>query len=380
MLADHFRDIEALSNRLDELGRHLDLPKRRQELAALEQQSSEPTLWDDPTAAQKLMQRLSGAKADLEPFDVLRSSVDDVQVLYELAQEDDNPDGYETEVVKAIQDIETGLDSLEVKTLLAGTYDSVDAILEVKPGAGGTEACDWAAMLLRMYVRWAEDNGFKAEIHEELPGEVAGLSFATVFISGRNAYGFLKSEHGVHRLVRISPFNANGKRQTSFAAVEVMPQVESDTDVEIRAEDIRLDTYRASGAGGQHVNKTSSAVRITHIPSGIVVQCQNERSQLQNKELAMHMLRGKLAEMKARQEEAKLAAIRGTQLNIEWGSQIRSYVFQPYTLVKDVRTKASVGDVQKVMDGYLEPFMTAYLRYIAGKGTSGDDSNDDMDA
>jgi len=334
-----------------------DLPKRRQELAALEQQSSEPTLWDDPTAAQKLMQRLSGAKADLEPFDVLRSSVDDVQVLYELAQEDDNPDSYETEVVKAIQDIGAGLDSLEVKTLLAGTYDSVDAILEVKPGAGGTEACDWAAMLLRMY-----------------------LSFATVFISGRNAYGFLKSEHGVHRLVRISPFNANGKRQTSFAAVEVMPQVESDTDVEIRAEDIRLDTYRASGAGGQHVNKTSSAVRITHIPSGIVVQCQNERSQLQNKELAMHMLRGKLAEMKARQEEAKLAAIRGTQLNIEWGSQIRSYVFQPYTLVKDVRTKASVGDVQKVMDGYLEPFMTAYLRYIAGKGTSGDDSNDDMDA
>jgi len=357
-----------------------DLPKRRQEIAALEQQSSEPSLWDDPAAAQKLMQRLSGAKADLDPFDVLRASVDDVQVLYELAQEDDNPDSYEAEVVKAIQDILLGLDALEVKTLLAGTYDSVDAILEIKPGAGGTEACDWAQMLLRMYVRWAEDNGFKAEIHEELPGEVAGISFATVFISGRNAYGFLKSEHGVHRLVRISPFNANGKRQTSFAAVEVMPQVESDTDVEIRAEDIRLDTYRASGAGGQHVNKTSSAVRITHIPTGLVVQCQNERSQLQNKEVAMHMLRGKLAEVKARQEEAKLAAIRGTQLNIEWGSQIRSYVFQPYTLVKDVRTKASVGDVQKVMDGYLEPFMTAYLRYIAGKGTSGDDSNDDIDA
>lgn len=323
------------------------------------------------------MQKLSGAKADLEPFDTLRSLIDDIVILYELANEVEDSDAYEPDVVKAIKEALKVLDSLEVKTLLAGMYDSVDAILEIKPGAGGTEACDWAAMLLRMYVRWADENGYKAEIHDELPGEVAGISFATVFVSGRNAYGFLKSEHGVHRLVRISPYNANGKRQTSFAAVEVMPQVEADSEIEIRAEDIRLDTYRASGAGGQHVNKTSSAVRITHLPSGIVVQCQNERSQLQNKEMAMRMLRAKLAELKARQEEAKLAAIRGTQLNIEWGSQIRSYVFQPYTLVKDVRTKASVGDVHKVMDGYLEPFMTAYLRYIAGKGVAGDDSHDD---
>jgi peptide chain release factor 2 len=324
------------------------------------------------------MQSLARVKDDLHSYLDLKRRLDDSQMLFELAQSEDDPEAFEPEIAAEIAAMTAGLDVLENQTLLSGPYDSADAILELKPGAGGTEACDWAQMLLRMYLRWAEENGFKAEIHDELPGEVAGISSATVFITGHNAYGLLRSEHGVHRLVRISPFNAGGKRQTSFAAVEVMPQVDNDADIAIDDKDLRIDTYRASGAGGQHVNKTSSAVRITHLPSGIVVSCQNERSQLQNKEVAMSVLKARLAERKAREDEEKLALLRGEQRNIEWGSQIRSYVFQPYTLVKDVRTGVETGDVQKVMDGYLEPLQFGYLRWRAGKGENqrGDSTDD----
>ncbi len=322
------------------------------------------------------MQRLSGAQADIAPYLECKRRFDDASTLYELAQLEDDPDSFEAEIRADLDKIERGLEAVEVKTLLSGQYDANDAIVELKPGAGGTEACDWAQMLMRMYERWAVNNGYKVEILDELPGEVAGISSATLSISGRNAYGMLRSEHGVHRLVRMSPFNSAGKRQTSFAAVEVMPQVESDGEIVIKDDDLRIDTYRASGAGGQHVNKTSSAIRITHLPTGIVVQCQNERSQFQNKDVAMQMLRGKLAELKAREEEAKLAHLRGEQRNIEWGSQIRSYVFQPYTMVKDLRTGVAIGDVQRVMDGDLEPLMTAFLRWRSGQGGSVDDGQD----
>lgn len=323
------------------------------------------------------MQALSKAKEEVEPFFVLKRRVEDAQTLVELAESDTDPEAYEPEVAAEVAAILAGMDSVENATLLSGPYDGHDAILEIKPGAGGTEACDWAAMLLRMYLRWAEANGFTAEISDELPGEVAGISSATVFISGRNAYGMLRSEHGVHRLVRISPFNANGKRQTSFAAVEVLPQIEDDSEIVIDEKEIRIDTYRASGAGGQHVNKTSSAVRITHLPTGVVTSCQNERSQLQNKDVAMRVLKAKLGELEARKFEQKMADIRGDQQRIEWGSQIRSYVFQPYTQVTDLRSRVKVGDVGAVMDGNLEPLQLGYLRWHAGKGATGEAQDGD---
>jgi peptide chain release factor 2 len=265
---------------------------------------------------------------------------------------------------------------MEIRTLLSGPHDRASCYVELKPGAGGTEACDWAEMLLRMYLRWADQKGYKADVVSQLPGDVAGISSATVFLQGANAYGLLKSEHGVHRLVRISPFNANGKRQTSFAAVEVMPEVEGPGEIYIDPKDIEIDTFRASGAGGQHVNKTSSAVRVRHLPSGIVVECQNERSQFQNKEVALKVLQARLAERQAREEEEKLAKIRGEQRSIEWGSQIRSYVFQPYTLVKDHRTGAETGDVNRVMDGDIEPFITGFLRWRSGDKV--EDTDDDI--
>ncbi|MGC4047078.1 MAG: peptide chain release factor 2 [Armatimonas sp.] len=354
-----------------------DLPRRERELSELEAKAAEPTLWDDPATAQKVMQRLAAAKAGVDPYYALRQRAEDSATLIEMAEAEDDPSAYAEEIKAEIAAIKEGIVALENATLLSGSYDSTDAILELKPGAGGTEACDWAQMLLRMYLRWAEKNGFTAEIHDEFPGEVAGISSATVFISGPNAYGMLKSEHGVHRLVRISPFNAAGKRQTSFAAVEVLPKVEDAGAVVIDDKDIKMDVYRASGAGGQHVNKTSSAVRLTHLPTNIVVTCQNERSQLQNREVAMQVLRSKLAEVQAREEEKKIAALRGEQRNIEWGSQIRSYVFQPYTMVKDLRSGVAIGDIQRVMDGELEELQLGYLRWLAGKG--GDGGGEDIE-
>jgi peptide chain release factor 2 len=316
------------------------------------------------------MQAAARVRADVAPWHELSGRIDDAATLLELAEAEDDREAYAGEIAGELDRIDNALEALEIRTLLSGPHDAAAAILELKPGAGGTEACDWAAMLLRMYLRWAESKGFKAEIKDELPGEVAGISSATVFVEGPYAYGMLRSEHGVHRLVRISPFNANGKRQTSFAAVEVVPQVEESGEIKILPEDIEIDTYRASGAGGQHVNKTSSAVRITHKATGIVVSCQNERSQLQNKEVALRVLAGRLAELADREAEAKMAVLRGEQRAIEWGSQIRSYVLDDRR-VKDLRTGAETGDVQRVLDGDIDLFSTAYLRWRSGRG-SGD--------
>lgn len=357
-----------------------DLAKRENELADLEAAANNPTLWDDSAKAQKTMQNLARVREAVAPWYELDKRLSDAGTLLEMAAEERDGEAYEPEIQAELSAVTGAMEALEVRALLSGPHDAASAILELKPGAGGTEACDWAAMLLRMYLRWAEDHGFKAEIKDELPGEVAGISSATVFVEGRNAYGFLKSEHGVHRLVRISPFNAGGKRQTSFAAVEVVPQVEDAEEIVINPDDLRVDTFRASGAGGQHVNKTSSAVRLTHLPTGLVVSCQNERSQLQNKEVALRILQGRLAERKEREEEAKMSLLKGEQRAIEWGSQIRSYVFQPYTLVKDHRTSVEVGDVQRVMNGDLEPFVTGYLRWRAGETRNGSDEmgNDNL--
>lgn len=358
-----------------------DAAKLEQELSELEVMSAEPGFWDEPERAQKTMQTVSRLQNDLTPLRTLTRRISDAETLLEMAGEESDGETYEFEIASELSALRTALDALEVRTLLSGPHDAASAILELKPGAGGTEACDWAALLLRMYLRWAERSGFKAEIVSELPGDVAGISSATVFIEGANAYGMLRSEHGVHRLVRISPFNANGKRQTSFAAVEVSPQVEGPGEIKISPDDVEFDYFRASGAGGQHVNKTSSAVRVRHKPTGMVVECQNERSQFQNKEVALKVLAGRLAEKQTREEEAKMVALRGEQRAIEWGSQIRSYVFQPYTLVKDHRTGVDVGDVQRVMDGDIEPFATGYLRWRAGKkdnGTAHGSPGDDL--
>ena len=279
--------------------------------------------------------------------------------------------GEEAEDAEMVEEVENELkefmeefDRVKIGTLLSGEYDRCNAVIKINAGAGGTESCDWSSMLYRMYSRWAESKGFQTEVLDYLDGDEAGIKSITFQVNGENAYGYMKSEKGVHRLVRISPFNAAGKRQTSFSSVDVMPDIEEDVEVEIKDDDIRIDTYRSSGAGGQHINKTSSAIRITHFPSGIVVQCQNERSQLQNKERAMKMLKAKLYLLKKQEEEEKRSGIRGEVKEIGWGNQIRSYVMQPYTMVKDHRTNEEVTDVGKVMDGYLEPFINAYLKWI----------------
>ena len=320
-----------------------------------------PEFWDDPEAAQKITQEVTNMKDDVATYEHMREQLADTATLYELAIEE-NDDSLDGEIREGLDKVRAELEHLRLTMLLSGEYDANNAILTLHAGAGGTEAQDWTQMLLRMYVRYAERSGFKVETLDLLPGDEAGVKSATLMISGRNAYGYLKAEKGVHRLVRISPFDSSGRRHTSFSSLDVTPIFDDDAgDIKIEPDDIRVDTFRASGAGGQHINKTSSAIRITHLATNIVVQCQNERSQLQNKETAMRMLRGKLLELQEREREEQMNQIKGEMKKIEWGSQIRSYVFQPYTLVKDHRTGAENGNIQAVMDGELEPFIHAYL-------------------
>lgn len=321
-----------------------------------------PDFWDDSQKSQHIIQNLKQLKASVEGIKKLEEMYEDAQTLIEMGYEE-NDESIVEEVKTAIEDFIKSFEDMRVATLLSGEYDRENAILTLHAGAGGTESCDWANMLFRMYCRWADSKGFSYEIIDFLDGEETGYKSITVQISGKNAYGYLKSEKGVHRLVRISPFNAAGKRQTSFVSCDVMPEIEENIDIEINEDDLKIDTYRSSGAGGQHINKTSSAVRITHIPTGIVVQCQNERSQHSNKDKAMKMLKSKLYLLKQQENAEKVSGIRGEVKDNGWGSQIRSYVMQPYTLVKDHRTNEEVGNVQSVLDGNINPFINAYLRW-----------------
>lgn len=321
-----------------------------------------PDFWDDSQKSQHIIQNLKQLKASVEGIKKLEEMYEDAQTLIEMGYEE-NDESIVEEVKTAIEDFIKSFEDMRVATLLRGEYDRENAILTLHAGAGGTESCDWANMLFRMYCRWADSKGFSYEIIDFLDGEETGYKSITMQISGENAYGYLKSEKGVHRLVRISPFNAAGKRQTSFVSCDVMPEIEENIDIEINEDDLKVDTYRSSGAGGQHINKTSSAVRITHIPTGIVVQCQNERSQHSNKDKAMKMLKSKLYLLKQQENAEKVSGIRGEVKDNGWGSQIRSYVMQPYTLVKDHRTNEEVGNVQSVLDGNINPFINAYLRW-----------------
>ena len=332
----------------------------RAEIAELESESQREDFWSDMQASQKVLQRIKHLRSKCEKFETLEERWADLMALCEMAIEE-NDDSMLEELVADFSSFKNTLEEARLSTLLSGEYDSLGAIISFHAGAGGTEAQDWAEMLYRMYTRWAERHKFKYRILDYLDGDEAGLKSATIEIDGENAYGYLKSENGIHRLVRISPFDSSGRRHTSFAALEVMPQITDDADIEIRDEDLRVDTYRSGGAGGQHVNKTESAIRITHLPTGVVVACQNERSQHQNREVAMRMLRSKLAEIKEREHLEKIDDIKGVQKAIEWGSQIRSYVFMPYTLAKDHRTGHENGNINAVMDGDLDGFINAYL-------------------
>ena len=360
MLEDIKPRLGELKEKLDQMEVSLEVPAKEEKIAELEYKMGEPTFWDDAEEAQKINQELNDVKISVDKFKSLKAKFEDAQTLWEMAMEDGD-ESLEEEIKDALDKVADGLENLQLEVLLSGPYDANNAILTLHAGAGGTEAQDWTQMLLRMYGRWAERHGFTVETADLQPGDEAGVKSATLFIKGHNAYGFLKSEKGIHRLVRISPFDANARRHTSFAACDIMPEIDDAVEVDINMADVRVDTYRASGAGGQHINKTSSAVRMTHEPTGIVVQCQNERSQLQNREQCLKMLRAKLFELEQEKKEKELAKLEGDQQKIEWGSQIRSYVFQPYTMVKDHRTNEETGNVQAVMDGDLDPFIRAYL-------------------
>ena len=360
MLEDLKPTLNDLGEKLDQMRISLEIPAKEEKIAELEYKMGEPSFWDDAAAAQKLNQELAALKGGVDTYRDLKAKYEDAETLYEMGIEEGDA-SMEGDIRAELDLIAEGLETLQLEVLLSGDYDANDAILTLHAGAGGTEAQDWTQMLLRMYGRWAERHGFTVETADLQPGDEAGVKSATLFIKGHNAYGFLKSEKGVHRLVRISPFDSQARRHTSFSACDVMPEIDDAVEVPINMDDVRVDYFRASGAGGQHINKTSSAVRMTHEPTGIVVQCQNERSQLQNKEQCLKMLRAKLFELEQEKKEEEIARLEGVQQKIEWGSQIRSYVFQPYTMVKDVRTNAETGNVQAVMDGDIDPFIRAYL-------------------
>ena len=357
--------LNNLKPELEKLGRALDLDAAERELDMLHAQSAADGFWDNVDKAKKVQQRISQLEDKVNAQKKRLAGWDDLMVLCEMGNEEED-ESLVAEVEEGYQALLQNMESARLETLLSGEYDDNPAIVSLQAGAGGTEAQDWAQMLYRMYTRWAERHGFTYKIMDYQEGDEAGLKSASIMIEGENAYGFLKGENGVHRLVRVSPFDANARRQTSFAAVEVIPDIENDSqDVEIRPEDYEMQVYRSSGAGGQHINKTSSAVRLIHKATGIVVSCQTERSQFQNKETCLRMLRSKLVEIKEREHLDKISDIKGVQQKIEWGSQIRNYVFMPYTLVKDTRTGCETSNVNAVMDGALDPFIESYLNCLA---------------
>ncbi|MCL6611454.1 MAG: peptide chain release factor 2 [Peptococcaceae bacterium] len=366
MYADLDRELESIEKRLEDLRVSLDIARKEQEAELLERRMTDPGFWDDLEEAQKVTQALAGLKERIASFRTLQRKCEDARVLLELGREEDDQETAR-EVQGEIKELLRRVGETELEVLLNGPYDRGNAIISLHAGAGGTEAQDWVEMLMRMYLRWAEDHGYKATVVDLLPGDEAGVKSAAIEVVGTNAYGYLRSEKGVHRLVRISPFDAAGRRHTSFASVDVLPEVQEDVEVEINPEDLKIDTFRSGGAGGQHVNKTDSAVRITHLPTGIVVQCQSERSQISNRNTAMKLLRAKLLDLEIKKKEAELSALRGEQMEIAWGSQIRSYVFHPYSLVKDHRTGVEVGNVNAVMDGEIDVFISSFLRENARK-------------
>ncbi|MCQ2506371.1 MAG: peptide chain release factor 2 [Lachnospiraceae bacterium] len=351
---------------LEELSDSLNLKAKKERIEEIDGIMQEDGFWDSVAKSQEYVKELKNLKDDVQEYDTLVQEFEDVETFLEMGYESNDPELI-PEVLESLRIFKEHFETVRLGTLLSGEYDKEGAILTLHAGAGGTESCDWASMLCRMYQRFADKKGYKVTMLDFLDGDEAGYKSVTLEISGLNAYGYLKSEHGIHRLVRISPFNAAGKRQTSFVSCDVMPDIEEDLDVEINEDDIKVDVYRSSGAGGQHINKTSSAVRVTHIPTGIIVNCQNERSHFQNLDKAMQMLKAKLYLLKQEENADKQAGIRGESKNINFGSQIRSYVLQPYTLVKDHRTDCEVGSAQSVLDGNLDPFINAYLAYINKK-------------
>ncbi len=353
--------IKGYAEELEDLGNALGLKQLKTDAEKLEAQTAEPNFWDDIENSQKILQKIKQCKSKIEGYEKLHSLYDDTLTLIELADDEEDLSLLD-EVTSSVDKFIGELENQRLQTLLKGEYDSKNAILTFHAGAGGTEAQDWAQMLMRMYTRWGERHDYKVTVLDFLDGEEAGIKSATILVEGQNAYGYLKSEIGVHRLVRVSPFDSSGRRHTSFASLEVMPEIDDDMNIEIKDDDIKMDVFRSSGAGGQHVNKTSSAVRLTHIPTGIIVSCQNERSQHQNREMCMKMLKSKLVEIKEREHLDKIEDIKGVQKEIAWGSQIRSYVFMPYTLAKDHRTGFENGNINAVMDGDLDGFINAYLK------------------
>ncbi|MCD7806384.1 MAG: peptide chain release factor 2 [Lachnospiraceae bacterium] len=353
--------LQTCEEPLKEVRDSLGLEDKQKRIEELEMEMAAPNFWDDPDYSNKRMKELKNLKDTVSLVNGLQTQMEDIETLIEMGSEEED-ESLVPEITAEMEDFINRLEELRISTLLSGEYDKNNAILKLNAGAGGTESCDWAGMLYRMYTRWAERKGFEIHVLDYLDGDEAGIKSVTWQVNGENAYGYLKSENGVHRLVRISPFNAQGKRQTSFVSLEVMPELNEDIEIDINPDDLKIDTYRSSGAGGQHINKTSSAVRITHIPTGIVVACQEERSQFQNKDKAMQMLKSKLYLLQKESNAEKRSSIRGEVKENGWGSQIRSYVLQPYTMVKDHRTNMETGNVDAVLDGELDPFINAYLK------------------
>ncbi|MCR4845591.1 MAG: peptide chain release factor 2 [Eubacterium sp.] len=363
-LDEYKLELQKFRTPLEEVRESLDVEGKQKRIAELDKAMAEPGFWDDVEKSGQIMKEIKGLKGIIESYDQIKQDFEDLETMIEMAQEE-NDEELIAETGEMLSSFTKRFEDFRIETLLSGEFDSNDCTVKINAGTGGTEACDWTSMVYRMYTRWAERHGFEVTLLDLLDGDEAGIKTVTFQISGYHAYGYMKSEHGVHRLVRISPFNANGKRQTSFCAVEVLPVIDDAIEIEVADDDIRVDTYRASGAGGQHINKTSSAIRITHIPTGIVVQCQNERSQHQNKDQAMKMLKSKLYLLKEQENAEKMSGIKGEAFENGFGSHIRSYFLQPYTLVKDSRTGCETGDAYKVLDGGIDAFINAYLVWMA---------------